>query len=110
MSDDILIIYESPETLTLLDIDDGTLVVTVPYEETLIIQSDIFPSSVGGAYEHFQNSPASTWTINHNLSYKPSVSIFSLGGIEIEAAIQHATNNQTIINFVVPTAGTATLS
>ena len=61
-------------------------------------------------YTHTQSSASLTWTINHNLGFNPSVEILSVGGVEIEAQVTHTSVNQTIINFVIATAGTARLN
>lgn len=64
----------------------------------------------GGSYLHVQSTPATIWTINHNLGFVPSVELFSTGGLEIDAEIFHASPNQTIVTFVVPYAGSARLT
>ncbi len=60
-------------------------------------------------FTYTQNTPSSTWIINHGLGYKPIVSIYTLGGQEIEADILHTSDNQTQIFFSVPTTGIARL-
>lgn len=68
------------------------------------------PSGAGGArYIHTQSSPSSTWTINHNLGYNPSITLLSTGGVEIEAGIIHSNLNQVLVSFVIPMTGTANL-
>lgn len=59
---------------------------------------------------HNQMTPAMTWTINHNLGFVPSVEVYSVGGAEIDADVLHISANQTQINFVTPTAGSARLN
>lgn len=63
----------------------------------------------GGAYVHTQSAPASTWTINHNLGYRPSVELLDAGGQEIDGAISHPTVNQVVATFNPATAGSARL-
>ena len=67
------------------------------------------PAGSGSAYIHTQGSAATTWTINHNLGFRPGVTVLSVGGMEVEAEVTHATVNQTLVNFVVATAGSARL-
>jgi hypothetical protein len=87
----------------LIRIDDGDSVQWV----------DAAPGSPGPQgpagvdYEHVQISPQSSWTVNHNLGVVPSVTVYSVGGMEVEASIVHISNNQTVISFVTPFAGTA---
>jgi hypothetical protein len=61
------------------------------------------------AYTHVQSSPASTWIINHNLGYKPDVTLYTTGGVVMYAEIVHISNNQTQIIFTIPTSGVARL-
>jgi hypothetical protein len=68
------------------------------------------PGPSGAGYDFNQASPATTWTINHNLGYRPSVQMFTVGGLEVLGEIQHTSNNQTLISFNTAVAGTARLS
>jgi len=63
----------------------------------------------GAAYVFTQSSPASTWTINHNLGHVPSVEVFDSGSQEVDADVTHPTVNQTVILFTVPLSGFARL-
>jgi hypothetical protein len=63
----------------------------------------------GSAFTFTQASPATTWTINHNLGYRPVVELFSAGGVEMIAEVVHTTVNQVVVSFVVATAGSARL-
>lgn len=58
-------------------------------------------------FVHTQASAASSWTVNHNLGFRPAVEVFSVGGAEIEAEVLHTSVNQTVISFTTPTAGSA---
>jgi hypothetical protein len=58
------------------------------------------PGVSGGSYTHNQDVAASTWTINHNLGYKPAgIKIFDSAGNECYGTIISMTTNQIIINF-----------
>jgi hypothetical protein len=68
--------------------------------------------STGGglaAYVHTQSTPATTWTINHNLGRYPSVELFNSGMQEIDAEIAHPSVNQTLVTLNPATAGLARL-
>jgi hypothetical protein len=69
------------------------------------------PIGTGGlaAYTHTQSTPATTWTINHNLGYRPSVELFNSGMQEIDAEIAHPSVNQTVVTLNPATAGLARL-
>jgi hypothetical protein len=61
----------------------------------------------GVSFTFTQNSPLSTWIVNHNLGFNPSVQIFTFGGQKVVADVINITLNQTIINFISPFEGTA---
>lgn len=64
------------------------------------------------AYRHVQSSAAYTWTINHNLDFYPSVTVFDSGGSLVEGDINVSlTNPQTLtVQFSTEISGFATLS
>lgn len=57
-----------------------------------------------------QTSPAVMWIIPHNLGVRPTVSIYSVGGIEMLGTVQHLSENTLQIGFAAPTAGFARLT
>jgi hypothetical protein len=61
------------------------------------------------AYVHQQSTPATTWTINHGLGYRPSVELLDSGSQEIDGEIAHPTVNQTVVTLSPATAGLARL-
>jgi hypothetical protein len=61
------------------------------------------------AYIHNQASASFTWTINHNLGYRPAVTVFNSGSQEIDAAVSHPTVNQAVVSLTVSTSGFARL-
>ncbi len=69
------------------------------------------PAGGGGAaaYVHTQAVASASWSIPHNLGYYPTVSVFTVGGVEVEAAPIHTSVNVTVVSFAVPMAGTARL-
>jgi hypothetical protein len=64
----------------------------------------------GGNYEHIQSVASSTWTANHNLGFRPNVSVKTMGGVEVMAEVQHTSVNQTQITFDSPMTGIANFS
>ena len=66
-------------------------------------------SSLAPGYNHSQGSSASTWTINHNLGYKPTVQVFNAGSIQVLAEIENPTINQTIVRISPAQTGFARL-
>ena len=61
-------------------------------------------------YQHDQTTPINTWTVNHNLGYKPAVQVFTVGGNEVLAEIVHVDVNQVKIYLDEPMMGTAICS
>lgn len=61
-------------------------------------------------YHFDQVTPQATWTINHNLGYKPSIDLFNSGSQEIDGTVTHTSENQTIVSFTTPVAGFANLN
>lgn len=95
-------------------VETNTSSVTVVAEQsvnvvTVGVQGPAGTDGIDGAagYNHTQSSASTTWTVNHNLGFNPSVSIFTVGGLEMEGQITHTSINQTVINFVSSVAGTA---
>jgi hypothetical protein len=64
---------------------------------------------LGAAYIHAQESAATTWTINHNLGYRPTVELYTAGGQEFDGAIEHTSLNQCVVTLNVARAGSARL-
>lgn len=56
-----------------------------------------------------QNSPSTSWTINHNLGYRPTVELIDANGREIDGDVYHQSINTAIILFNLPVAGEARL-
>jgi hypothetical protein len=82
-----------------LDINGLVLVNGVPF------------GSGGGivGYVHTQGSAATTWTINHNLGYKPVVQVYNAGSLQMIAEIEDVTINQTIVRVSPAQSGFARL-
>lgn len=63
------------------------------------------PGVSAALFEHVQSSPLAEWTVNHNLGHRPSVTVFSPGGVEVCAAVVHQSVNQLRIYFSAPQTG-----
>lgn len=73
------------------------------------------PPGVGGgitnSFFYTQASPASSWVINHNLGFRPNVTVEEAGtGVQIMCAEIHHSVTQVELQFNIPRAGTARLS
>ena len=96
-------------TVTVTENGSST-VVTVPQTSTVTAVT-VGPQGPSGAaaYEFVQASPATTWTINHNLGYRPSVEILDAGSQEIDGEVAHPSVNQTVVTLNPASAGLARL-
>lgn len=102
-------------TVTVTEGDGGTTVVTVPVTSTVtaITEGPQGPQGVPGsslAYVHTQTTPSTSWAINHNLGFKPSVELLDSGSQEIEGDVAHPSVNQVVITLALATAGSARLT
>lgn len=68
------------------------------------------PGSAPQAYIHDQGSPASTWSVTHNLGYYPNVAVVDSGGTEVIGEVTYADSNSLTISFSSPFGGKAYLS
>lgn len=66
-----------------------------------------FDTPAGARYEHVQSSPSASWSVSHNLGFKPNVIVYSPGGLQVGASVLHISVNQTVINFNTPQSGSA---
>lgn len=65
------------------------------------------PGGSGARYEHIQSVASALWTVNHNLGVRPvAVSVLSPGGVEVDAAVTHVSDNQLTVEFSIPYTGT----
>jgi hypothetical protein len=101
--------------MTSVNVTAVTNTVTVTEGDTTVVTvTTAGPQGPGGgggaaAYVHTQSTPATTWTINHNLGFRPSVELLDSGSQEIDGDISHPTVNQTVVTLNPATAGLARL-
>jgi hypothetical protein len=98
-------------TVTVTENGSST-VVTVP-QTSVVTATTVGPQGPkgdqGGAFEYIQAAPATVWTINHNLGYRPSVEILDAGSQEIDGEVAHPSVNQTVVTLNPASAGLARL-
>lgn len=61
-------------------------------------------------YTHNQNTPSSTWTINHNLGFYPGITVVDSSGNVVEGSYTYQDANTIIISFSGAFSGKAYLS
>ena len=64
----------------------------------------------GSSFTHHQTTPSPSWTMSHNLGFRPSVELLNSGGQEIEGDILHLSENVCVAYFNQPIAGLARLN
>lgn len=63
------------------------------------------------AFTFTQPTPATTWTVNHNLGREPlSVRVLTTGGIEMEAQITQTSSNQLVVSLASAQVGRVIVS
>ncbi|MGL5936368.1 MAG: hypothetical protein ACRCZI_12205 [Cetobacterium sp.] len=95
----------------ILELVDQTVDVNL-VEHDITIEVHHLAGAGGGSagFDFTQASPATTWTINHNLGFRPAVELASVGGLLIFGQIQHTSVNQVLVTFNTAQAGTARLA
>lgn len=80
-------------------------VVNQPVQNTI----DISGLKGGGdlSYVHSQTTASAVWNVTHSLIKKPAVTIIDDDGFEIEADIEHLSDNAVTITFSEAITGTA---
>lgn len=84
-------------------------------------QGDIGPQGIQGiqgeagetqviAYTHNQGAVSSIWTIDHGLTFQPSVQVVDSAGTTIEGVVNYNSSTQLTVEFSVAVSGTAYLS
>lgn len=66
--------------------------------------------ATSGVYVHTHDVASSSWTINHNLGYFPSVTTVNQNKQEVLGDLTYVNNNTVQINFSVPVSGFAYFS
>jgi hypothetical protein len=97
-------------TVTVTENGSST-VVTVPVTSTVTATTQGPQGPAGsGAYIHTQSAASTTWTINHNMGFRPSVELLDSGSQEIDGEVSHPSVNQTVVTLNPASAGLARLT
>lgn len=104
-----LTVIRPKQNLTVIKPPSGASVSLQPVSKqlTVVNVAQRGRDGVAQAYGHNQASASASWTINHNLGYRPSVTLYSIGGAEIEGEVVHINNNQARAYFATQVAGSA---
>lgn len=104
MPDEIVVTPSPAITVTVLSGQPGPQGVPGDLDEVY----EAIPSLV--SYNHNQIAASTTWTITHNLNFRPNVTVFDSSGTMVEGNVTHTSVNALTITFSVPISGQATLS
>ena len=97
-----------PNTLAIGTVTTGTTGVTITGTAPSQILNFVLP--VGGSYTHNQSTASATWTITHNLNFRPAVSVVDSGGNHVIGDVNYVSVNVLTISFSAPFGGSAYLS
>ena len=62
------------------------------------------------SFEHNQGSASNSWTITHNLGFKPNVTVIDSAGNIVEGEITYTNSNSLTVSFASAFSGKAYLS
>jgi hypothetical protein len=86
--------------------NDASLTPTdLKFNGVSIFDTFLTPGTFG--YNHTQSSPNTTWTITHNLGYKPNVQAYNSSNDVINGTVHHVNTNQCTIVFSSSQSGGA---
>lgn len=63
------------------------------------------PSAPAVGYRHSQSIAQAVWYVQHNLGYRPAVSVTMTGGEEVDAEVFHVDANSLTVSFNVLVTG-----
>lgn len=99
-------------SLSQITVSDNSVQVS-PVEQSVVITiGESGPQGPGAvvAYVFVQNTPSSTWTINHTLDFVPNITVVDTAGSVVEGDYSYPNENTIIATFSGGFAGKAYLS
>ena len=97
-----------PNALSIGTVTTGAIAVNVTGIAPAQVLNFVLP--VSGNYTHTQSVSSATWTITHNLGYRPAVSVVDSGGNHVVGDVNYVSVNALTISFSAPFGGSAYLS
>jgi hypothetical protein len=102
-------------------ISDGTTTDNIVTGETLLfasannalaitVSANTLTFNVKSGYVFTQGTPASVWTINHNLGKFPSINVVDESNDEVVGDVNYTNNNQIVVTFSASFSGKAFLN
>jgi hypothetical protein len=110
-------VVEVYQTVNALDVNLATNVVNIsttgpqgPKGETGAAGANGTNGINGGNFTFEQQTPSASWSITHNLGYRPAVTVQDYGKIILEGDLNHINANNLAITFSEAVSGYAYLS
>ena len=97
-----------PNVLSIGTVTAGTIAVSITGTAPAQVLNFVLPTL--GNYTHTQSVSSATWTITHNLGYRPAVSVVDSGGNHVVGDVNYVSVNVLTISFSAPFGGSAYLS
>jgi hypothetical protein len=91
------------------DDEAGSLLDYIRDANAALAQSVEHVAAQADYYVHEQSTPATTWTIVHNLGRRPLVAVTDSAGTEVMGGVLHHSNNSVELTFSSPFGGEARL-
>ena len=99
----------APSTIAIGTVTTGTAAATITGTSVDPVLNLVLPS--GGSYRHTQGTPATTWTIDHNLGYEPGgVSIVDSSGTIVTGTVTYSSVDRIVVSFTSAFGGKAYVS
>jgi hypothetical protein len=104
---------ENITTTIVIEADPEIVVEILPAQGPQGAQGEVGPAGPAGnsiTYTHTQSVPSTTWTINHNLNKKPSVTIVDSAETVVRGSVVYTDTNTLVLSFSAGFAGKAYLN
>lgn len=102
----------SGDTVNISGVSTVATTTTVSQPNINVSISGVIASTGSGDknYVHTQASPSATWTIDHDLAKRASVSVVDSAGSIIICDVSYTSDNQVVLTFDSSTSGQAYLN
>jgi hypothetical protein len=102
--------YVRPGT-TVPTVVNDIILITTPSGTQNFGSTEVVPTAPQVlAYEHTQGVVSNSWVINHNLGFKPNVTVVDSAGTIYEGEITYTNSNSLTVSFSQAFSGKAYLS
>ena len=89
-----------------LEIPDVTTVI----QPANIVLTDPSTQNPQLGFKYTQGTPSATWTISHNLTFYPNITVVDSGGSVVEGEVSYLNSNTVVLTFRSAFSGVAYLS